>query len=149
MGKKILDLLTLICSQISLPRKPFPISNLLELFQSPSALSVPVLCSRCGAQPLHSNVGNKRGIPWFVPLLKSHWKELGLLQFSVFCLIPGAAGFYPKRVQSTEVAEVRCWDLGWKGGNHSVPFLSTTENSSAVHPGHLDTPRNPPQPLPD
>lgn len=83
MWKKMLDLWTVTCSKNSLPEYPFSISAAPGAAADP----VPVLCSllSCGAQPI-TDTGDKRGVPWAVLSLQSHWKELGFLQFSLFPL---------------------------------------------------------------
>lgn len=111
--KKMLDLLMLTCSKISLPE--FSISKPLKLLQP-------------GSSAPSQQFGDKRESPGLCCCC-SHWNEPGLLQFSVFSPIPGAHphpfGFHPKMLQSREVS-------GWGGmlgfglerRNSVLPFSS-------------------------
>lgn len=131
--KKMLDLLIFTCSKVSLPE--FSISKPLELLQP-------------GSSAPSQQFGDKRESPG-LSCCCSHWNELGLLQFSLSPHPRGSPSIplvFIQRCSKAErwVAEVGCWRLGWKEGIQSLPFLLRTENSSAVHPGHLDPPRNPP-----
>lgn len=145
MGKKMLDLLTLTCSKISLP---FSISKPLELHQSPPALGPQCQCSAPAPAP-QTTVGRKEESPGFCHCCRVTGRNLA---FSISLSFPSSQEllvFIQRRSKAQRwVVEVRCWDLGWEEGIQSIPFLLMTENTSTTHPGHLNSPRNLPQFLP-